>query len=187
MARSASAVTSTSGSGPASGSGSPSGSGAAGRPAAPAALAARMRVVLVRVSRQLRRQDPPGPSIAFFSALATICAHDGISVGDLAEAERLPPSAATRLADRLEEASLVQRRRSRTDRRQVHLAATAAGRRVLSQHRRQGNAWLARRLKELSASQRRVLVEALGILETLVADDDGGDRPGPPVATRGAP
>ncbi len=135
---------------------------------APPALAGRLRMAMVRLGRQLRRQDPPGPSITLYSALATIAAQGELSIGDLAEAERLPSSAATRLADKLEEAGLVERRRNPADRRGVNLTVTAGGQALLDDHREQGNIWLARRLAGLSRSQRATLAEALGVLEALL-------------------
>ena len=144
----------------------------------PAALADRTRVAMIRLGRQLRRQDPPGPSISWYSALATIAAHGELPIGALAEAERLPSSAATRLADRLEEAGLVERRRHPTDRRGVNLAITPYGREVLDQHRQKGNAWLAARVARLNRSERATLAAALGLLEALV-DDDESDHPSP--------
>ncbi len=138
----------------------------------PAALADRTRVAMIRLGRQLRRQDPPGPSISWYSALATIAVHGELAIGALAEAERLPSSAATRLADRLEDAGLVERRRHPTDRRGVNLEITPHGREVLDQHRQKGNAWLASRLERLNRSERATLAAALGLLEALVDEDE---------------
>lgn len=151
--------------------------GESGSPAL-AALADRTRVAMVRLGRQIRRQDPPGPSVSLYSALATIAVHGELAIGALAEAERLPSSAVTRLADRLEDAGLVERRRHPTDRRGVNLAITPHGREVLDQHRQKGNAWLARRLARLSRSERATLAAALGLLEAL-ADDDESDHASP--------
>ncbi len=141
---------------------------------ASAALAERTRVAMIRLGRQLRRQDPPGPSISWYSALATVAVHGELAIGALAEAERLPSSAATRLADRLEDAGLVERRRHPTDRRGVNLAITPHGREVLDQHRQKGNAWLASRLARLDRAERATLAAALGLLEALVDDDESG-------------
>ncbi len=149
---------------------------------APEALAERTRLAMVRLGRQLRRQDPPGPSISWYSALATIALHGEVAIGALAEAERLPSSAATRLADRLEDAGLVERRRHPTDRRGVNLAITPHGREVLDQHRQKGNAWLASRLARLDRSERTTLAAALGLLEALADDDQSGHGAAEPIA-----
>jgi len=133
----------------------------------------RLRMVMVRLARQLRRNDPPGPSMGLYAALATLADRGDMAIGELASVERLPSSAATRLADQLEEAGLAVRRRSAQDRRSVFLSATAEGRRLVDTHRASGNAWLAERLERLSGPQRWMLAEAMGLLEDLLAGDDG--------------
>ncbi len=111
-------------------------------------------------------------SVTLFSALATISNRRGLSAGELAEAERLPSSAVTRIADRLEEDGLVIRMPNPRDRRGVNLGVTPKGQQLLDQHRAQGNAWLAGRLKNLTAEDRSKLAEALGVLEALVLEQE---------------
>jgi len=140
---------------------------------APAQLASRLRVAMTHLGRQLRHQDPPGMSATQHLALATIAKRGEMAIGDLAEAERLPSSAATRLADRLEEAGLVTRRRDLNDRRGVLVSITEEGRRVMDERRRLGNAWLAGRLSRLSAAQLASLAAALDVIEQgVLADAD---------------
>jgi DNA-binding MarR family transcriptional regulator len=138
-------------------------------------FADRVRMVMVRLGRQLRRNDPTGPSITLHSALATLADHGELAIGELAEAEHLPSSAATRLADQLEEAGLAVRRRNPHDRRSVYLTATTKGRRLVDGHRARGNAWLADRLAQLGEPQRRTLVEAMSLLEAIVLGDEPPD------------
>lgn len=156
------------------------GAGCPGGPGDPAALADRLRVTMVRLGRRLRRQDPPGLNITLYSALATVADHGELAIGELADAEHLPSSAATRIADRLEEAGCVARRPNSQDRRGVNLSITAEGRRLVEERRGQGSAWLADRLARLTLPQHRTLSEALGLLEGLVP---GEDEPagGPPA------
>jgi DNA-binding MarR family transcriptional regulator len=150
----------------------PAGGGAgSGVPADPALLADRLRLTLVRLGRQIRRQDPPGLSIALYSALATVADHGELAIGELAEAEGVPSSAATRIADRLEEAGCVIRRPNPRDRRGVNLAITGEGRRLVRERRERGNAWLAARLSGLSLAERQVLADALGVLDAAMAWD----------------
>ena len=118
---------------------------------APGPLANRLRVAMIHLGRRLRHQDPHGMTVTQHLALATIAKRGEMAIGDLAEAERLPSSAATRLADRLEEAGLVARRRDPSDRRGVLVTITEEGRRVMDERRPVGNAWLAGRLSRLSA------------------------------------
>ncbi len=133
-------------------------------------LAGRLRLVLARLARQLRRQDPTPLSIAQLSALATVVRCGPLGVGQLAEAELLPSPAATRLADKLEEAGLIERRVNPSDRRGVLLVATAAGAELVARRNRAGNAWLAGRLESLSAPDRAAVERAVSLLEALVAD-----------------
>ncbi len=149
--------------------------GAAGPdgPGDPTALADRLRVTMVRLGRQLRRQDPPAPNITLYSALATVADHGEVAIGELAAAEHLPSSAASRIADRLEEAGWVCRHPNPQDRRGVNLSITAEGQRLIKQRRTQGNAWLTARLVRLTPSQHCTLSEALCLLESLVL---GGDE-----------
>ncbi len=140
-------------------------------PARTAALAERMRLTLVRLGRQLRRDDPPGLSITLYSALAAVAESGELAIGELADAERVPSSAATRIADKLEEAGWVTRRPNPQDRRGVNLAVTEAGRRLIEDRRRRGNAWLATRLAGLTAVQQQTLADALDVLDAMVTWD----------------
>ncbi|MCL5077402.1 MAG: MarR family transcriptional regulator [Actinobacteria bacterium] len=137
----------------------------------PGIVAGRLRVVMVRLGRQLRRYDSPGLGISLYSALATIARQKEISIGELADCEQLPSSGATRLADHLEKAGLIERKRNPNDRRGVNLVATAAGLSVLKHHRERGNSELAQHLQSLSRAELATLLEAIQILETLLADD----------------
>jgi DNA-binding MarR family transcriptional regulator len=137
----------------------------------PAGLAERLRLTFVRLGRQLRRDDPPDLSITLYSALSVVIDHGELAIGELAEAEGVPASAATRIADRLEEAGLVTRRANPRDRRGVNVASTAEGRRLVADRRQRGNAWLAARLAGLTPEQRQALADALGVLEATASPD----------------
>jgi len=137
-------------------------------------LAGRLRVSMIHLSRQIRRRDPSDLTIAQLSALATVVRYGPLRVGQLAEIEGLPSPAATRLADRLEEAGLVARRANPEDRREIHLVATAAGADLLEKHAQAGTSWLAERLAALSESDRRALERAVAVLESLAAARPGG-------------
>lgn len=137
-----------------------------------AVLADRLRLALVRLGRELRRQDPPGLSITLYSALATIADRGELAIGELAEAEGVPASAATRIADRLEEGGHIARQPNPRDRRGVNLALTAEGRCLVDDRRTRGNAWLASRLAELTPAQRGTLAETLDVLDSAVLRDE---------------
>ncbi len=133
-------------------------------------LAGRLRVSMIRLSRQIRRRDPSELTIAKLSALATVVQSGPLSVGQLAEIEGLPSPAATRFADKLEEAGLVERRANPEDRRGILLVATARAAELLDNRDRVGTSWLAGRLGTLSESDRRALERAVTVLESLAAE-----------------
>jgi DNA-binding MarR family transcriptional regulator len=77
-----------------------------------------------------------------------------------------PPSM-TRVIAVLTERQLVLRSPHPTDRRQVILKVTEEGRAVVQRVRRRKDAWLARRLAELTETERDALRAAVPILEKL--------------------
>jgi len=141
-----------------------------GEERAPNVLAGRLRLSMIRLSRQLRRQDPSELTIAQLSALATVMSSGPLGVGQLAEIEGLPSPAMTRLADKLEEAGLLARRVNPADRRGVHLVPTAKGAALLDRRAQAGNAWLAERLGRLSKADRLALERAVTVLEALATE-----------------
>jgi len=136
-------------------------------------LAARLRLSMVRLSRQLRRVDPSELTIAQFSALATVVRNGPLGVGRLAEIEGLPSPAATRLADKLELAGLITRRMNPTDRRGVQLVAMPAGTELLERRARLGNAWLAGHVSALCKTDRAALERAVTLLESFATERPG--------------
>jgi DNA-binding MarR family transcriptional regulator len=71
----------------------------------------------------------------------------------------------------LEERGLVLRRPHPTDGRQVLVELTEQGRELLHSEVRMREAWLARRLAELSAEDREVLRAASTVIDRLVASE----------------
>jgi DNA-binding MarR family transcriptional regulator len=87
--------------------------------------------------------------------------------GELADHEKVQPPSMTRVIAALEERGLVTRGPHATDRRQVELTATEPGRAVVQQSRKLREAWLAKRLRELTPQERATLRAAAPILEKL--------------------
>ena len=139
----------------------------------PPALAERLRMSMIHLSRRLRRHDPSELSIAQVSGLASVVHKGPLGIGRLAELETLPGSAATRLADKLEAAGLVVRQATPGDRRGVQVVATPAGVDVLDRYARAGNEWLAARLASLSEADRIAVARAIAVLDSMVAGDPG--------------
>jgi DNA-binding MarR family transcriptional regulator len=136
-------------------------------------LATALRISVSRLARRLRveRLMPelaePALSDTQLAALATLERHGAMSPGDLAEHEKVQPPSMTRVIAALVDWELVTREPHPTDRRQVILTVTPGGRSLVQKVRRRKEAWLARRLAELSPQERAILREAAPILEKL--------------------
>lgn len=87
--------------------------------------------------------------------------------GELAEHEKVQPPSMTRVIAALEDQGLLLRRPHPTDGRQVVLNLTDKGRGLLKEERRRKEAWLARRLQELTSEERVILRRAAPILDRL--------------------
>jgi len=132
-------------------------------------LVARLRMATVRLYRLLRQHADPnsGLSQTLISALATVARCGPVTLGRLAELERVQPPSMTRIVAQLEERGLVVRHVDPADRRVARVAVTAAGAEILDEVRTRRNEYLAARLSELSADERRALDAALPALERL--------------------
>src|ERR1044071_5373512 len=100
------------------------------------AVANRLHSAAIHLLRRARRVDAESPLPApQLSALSVIVFGGPITLGALAAAEQVRPPTMTRLVAALERAGLVTRESDPTDRRQVLLRATPAGRRLLEEGR----------------------------------------------------
>jgi DNA-binding MarR family transcriptional regulator len=136
-----------------------------------AGLATALRISVSRLARRLRveRQAEGLASLSDtqLAALAVLERHGPMAPGELAEHEKVQPPSMTRVIAVLEERGLVMRAPHPTDRRQVVLTVTEEGRALVSQARRRRDAWLAKRLKELTPEERALLRAAAPVLEKL--------------------
>jgi DNA-binding MarR family transcriptional regulator len=137
-----------------------------------AGLASALRISVSRLARRLRAERltkglEPGLSDTQIAALAALERHGEMTPGELAEHEKVQPPSMTRVITALEDGGLVMRRPHTTDRRQVMLTVTDRGRAVVQQSRHLREAWLARRLRELTPQERATLRAAAPILEKL--------------------
>ena len=141
-------------------------------------LATALRISVSRLARRFRAERAAsGPTEAALTeaalsetqlaALSALEVHQGMTPGELAEHKKVQPPSMTRVIAALEERELVSRSPHPTDRRQVILTVTGAGRAVVQRVRRRKDAWLARRLAELTAEERATLRAAVPILEKL--------------------
>src|SRR3954453_1916555 len=86
--------------------------------------AARLRVAITRLNRQLRQQSIGNLTLSQWSALVTIETHEPLRIGDLADREGVSPPTATRLVASLEDQGLVSRTVDASDRRSAYVSLT---------------------------------------------------------------
>jgi DNA-binding MarR family transcriptional regulator len=133
-------------------------------------LATRLRLAVVRTHRRLRQEAGADLSPTLLAALGTISRHGPLTPSELAQRERIQRPTATRLLGRLEEPGYVARTPDPHDGRSALVALTPAGQALLEDMRHRKDAYLARRLRTLSAEDRATLRRASEILERLVED-----------------
>lgn len=136
-----------------------------------AALAARLRLVVNRLARQMRSHAEAGLSPSLASALVTIDLKGPMTLGQLAACERVTPPSITRMIGTLERRGLVRREADPADRRVAHVSLTPEGRRTVQRNRSRKTALLSKRLRRLSDAEIATLHEALPLLEGLLEED----------------
>jgi DNA-binding MarR family transcriptional regulator len=137
-------------------------------------LVPRLRLVTMRLARLLRQHADPetGLSQGAITALGTITRCGPVTLGRLAELERVQPPSMTKIVARLEERGLVAREIDPLDRRVARVRVTPAAADVLAELRTRRNEYLAARIAQLDAADRALLEAALPALERL-AEVDG--------------
>jgi DNA-binding MarR family transcriptional regulator len=135
-----------------------------------AETAARLRLVISRLSRAVRQHGAAGLTPSQVSALATIEEHGPIRMSDLAGYELIGAPLASRIVAGLQELGLVQRAAGSTDGRVSLIELSDAGRETLNELWSERAAGLTARIERLQPEQVAVLTAALPVLETLVRD-----------------
>jgi DNA-binding MarR family transcriptional regulator len=138
-----------------------------------AGLAAELRLSVMRLRRRLANERHPDNALSLgaMAVLGCLYRHGELSVGELAAQERVQPPSMTRTVNCLEEGGYVARRPHDTDRRQVVVVLSDLGRETVLADRARRDAWLARKLADLSAEERAVLRRAAPILDRLSQKD----------------
>jgi DNA-binding MarR family transcriptional regulator len=136
-----------------------------------AAEASALRVHVMRLARRLRSERAAeGLSPSQIAVLGRLHRDGPASPSALALAERVRPQSMAKTVATLERAGLVGRDRHATDRRQVVLSLTDAGRALLAEDRAAREAWLARAMNaELDERERALLIEAGELLDRLAS------------------
>jgi DNA-binding MarR family transcriptional regulator len=133
------------------------------------ALASTLRLAVVRLNRRLRAQRADtSVTLTQLAALSTLKKHGPLTPGELAAHERVQPPSMTRVLAKMEERGLVDRQPHPTDGRQALVDLTPPGRELVLREVRMREAWLARRLADLTPEERAVLRAASDIIDKLV-------------------
>jgi DNA-binding MarR family transcriptional regulator len=133
-----------------------------------------LRLAVLRLSRRLRQETGGLGDVtpSQMSALVALAKHGEITLGELASIERIAPPSMTRIAARLEDKGMLERRVDASDRRVARVAITQAGRDILRQSQERGDAFVSARLEALPEEDRELLARAVPILERLVSGED---------------
>lgn len=133
-------------------------------------LTGSLRLASMRLARRLRvERGSDDFTLSQLAVLGTLDRHGPSTIGELANIERVKPPSMTRIVNSLVESAMVTRRPHETDGRQVVVDLTDAARALLAEDRRRRNAWLARRLAELTDDERELLGRAAPLLDRLAS------------------
>jgi DNA-binding MarR family transcriptional regulator len=132
-------------------------------------LASELRVSVMRLRRRLSYERHPDNELSMsqMAVLGCLFRNGEQKVGDLASYEGVQPPSMTRTVKTLEAGGYVARRPHDTDGRQVVISLTEQGVATVRADRAKRDAWLAKRLGELTPEQRAVLRQAAPILDAL--------------------
>jgi DNA-binding MarR family transcriptional regulator len=138
--------------------------------------AAKLRLAIVRTARRLRQEaasEATGLTPTSTAALATIERHGPLTPSELAEIERVKRPTVTRTLGCLEREGLIERTPDPADGRSSLVSLNGAGRERLRRLRGRKNAYLARRMRDLSADEVETLERAAEILDRMREGERG--------------
>jgi DNA-binding MarR family transcriptional regulator len=138
--------------------------------------AAQLRMAIVRIARRLRQEaaaETNGLTPTSTAALATVERHGPLTPSELARIERVKRPTMTRTLGCLEREGLVDRTPDPADGRSSLVAINAAGRERLRRLRGRKNAYLARRMRDLSSEEIETLERAAEILDRMREGERG--------------
>jgi len=134
-------------------------------------IAARLRYVLLRMTRTLRREGHSNLSPSQISALATLEEFGPVRISALATHESIDPSVATRVVASLETQGLTERHEDPEDRRACLIDLSDVGRGALGELWSERTIGLSSRLERLTPKERLVIESALPVLEKMARDN----------------
>jgi DNA-binding MarR family transcriptional regulator len=128
--------------------------------------AARLRGVFRNLKRRaelLKEKDAPSQSEQM--VMVWLDDRGAMTPRALADAQNVRPQTVQQTLDALERRKFITRADHPTDRRQILISLSAAGRKALARARAARQAWLAGELGKLSARELKTVTDALGIIE----------------------
>jgi DNA-binding MarR family transcriptional regulator len=133
-----------------------------------AELAAVLRPSLLRLTRLIRNQRVDmSVTLTQISAMGTLAKRGPMSAGELASCEKVQPPSMTKVLANLEERGLVRRDAHPSDKRQAIISVTDDGVALLESETRSRDAWLSKRLADLTPDERALLRAAVPVLDKL--------------------
>ncbi len=132
-------------------------------------LAEQLRPVIMRLSRELRREVRAlGVTAGQVSLLFAIERRPGVGIRELAAQERISPAGMSRHVTRLVTLGLLRREGDPKDARRHGLHVTEEGRQILRRVKSRRTAWLASRLRTLSADELEAIRNAVAPLRRVL-------------------
>lgn len=138
--------------------------------------AVHLRMAIVRTARRLRQEaavETTGLTPTSVAALATIERHGPLTPSEIAEIERVKRPTITRTLECLQREGLIDRARDPEDGRSALVSINGAGRARLRRLRGRKNAYLARRMRDLTDEEVETLERAAEILDRMREGDRG--------------
>lgn len=129
--------------------------------------AARLRVAIARLARQLRQRTMGGLTPSQLSCLMSVERLEPVRLAELAAFEAVAPPTLTRIVAALVDVGMVERQADPDDARAALITTTAAGRAALQLVREERTAFLSDRLSTLADDDRARLPHLVELLEHL--------------------
>ncbi|RLK59679.1 DNA-binding MarR family transcriptional regulator [Actinokineospora cianjurensis] len=136
-------------------------------------LTSRLRLAVVRLNRRLRAQRTNSAvTLTQISALSCLHKCGQLTPGELAAKEGVQPPSMTRVITALEELGYATRSPHPSDGRQAIVALTDAGRAFIEADISAREAWLDKRLAELTDDERDTLAAAAEIIDRMAGNQN---------------
>jgi len=129
--------------------------------------AARLRMAIARLARQLRQRTMGGLTPSQLSCLTSVERLEPVRLAELAAREAVAPPTLTRIVAVLVEVGMVERHPDPGDARAALISTTDAGRAALQVVREERTAFLFERLHALTDADRARLPQLVELLEHL--------------------